>query len=141
MKCFCCPQKDASVVPWDSLSPDDQIFLRDKYPDAGQGSGVRGKGSALQSKPMLKEKRFLHDHDVCLKKMHERGGVTKTTPPPLRESRIPPTGIPYSPYSPEQWPVQWPPAPTPTPPQQGVPGYGGLKGSKTKNSLGDHFLS
>ena len=36
MKCFYCPQKDASVVLWDSLSPDDQIFLRDKYPDAGQ---------------------------------------------------------------------------------------------------------
>ena len=27
------------------------------------------------------------------------------------------------------------------PPQKGVPGYGGLQGSKTKNSLGDHFLS
>ena len=38
MKCFYCPQKDASVVPWDSLSPDDQIFLRDKYRDAGQGA-------------------------------------------------------------------------------------------------------
>ena len=38
MKCFYCPQKDASVVPWDSLSPDDQNFLRDKYPDAGQGA-------------------------------------------------------------------------------------------------------
>ena len=38
MKCFYCPQKDASVVLWDSLSPDDQIFLRDKYPDAGQGA-------------------------------------------------------------------------------------------------------
>ena len=25
MKCFYCPQKDASVVLWDSLSPDDQI--------------------------------------------------------------------------------------------------------------------
>ena len=24
MKCFYCPQKDMSVVPWDSLSPDDQ---------------------------------------------------------------------------------------------------------------------
>ena len=38
MKCFYCPQKDASLVPWDLLSPDDQIFLRDKYPDAGQGA-------------------------------------------------------------------------------------------------------
>ena len=38
MKCFYCPQKDESVVPWDSLSPDDQTFLRDKYPDAGQGA-------------------------------------------------------------------------------------------------------
>jgi hypothetical protein len=38
MKCFYCPQKDASVVPWDSLTPDDQNFLRDKYPDAGQGA-------------------------------------------------------------------------------------------------------
>ena len=38
MKCFYCPQKDASVVLWDSLSRDDQIFLRDKYPDAGQGA-------------------------------------------------------------------------------------------------------
>ena len=40
MKCFYCPQKDASVVPWDSLSPDDPIFLRDKYPDAGRGHFV-----------------------------------------------------------------------------------------------------
>ena len=38
MKCFYCPQKDTFVVPWDSLSPDDQIFLRDKYPNAGQGA-------------------------------------------------------------------------------------------------------
>ena len=38
MKCFYCPQKDASVVLWDSLSRDDQIFLRDQYPDAGQGA-------------------------------------------------------------------------------------------------------
>ena len=38
MKCFYCPQKDTSVVPWDSLYPDDQTFLRDKYPDAGQGA-------------------------------------------------------------------------------------------------------
>jgi hypothetical protein len=38
MKRFYCPQKDESVVPWDSLSPDDQNFLRDKYPDAGQGA-------------------------------------------------------------------------------------------------------
>ena len=38
MKCFYFPQKDASVVHWDSLSRDDQIFLRDKYPDAGQGA-------------------------------------------------------------------------------------------------------
>ena len=29
MKCFCCQQKDAPAVPWDSLSPEDQIFLRD----------------------------------------------------------------------------------------------------------------
>ena len=27
-----------SLVPWDSLPPADQIFLRDKYPDAGQGA-------------------------------------------------------------------------------------------------------
>ena len=27
MKCFYCPQKDASVVLWDSLSPDDQSTL------------------------------------------------------------------------------------------------------------------
>ena len=38
MKCLYCPQKDASMVPWDSLSPTDQKFLRDKYPDAGQGA-------------------------------------------------------------------------------------------------------
>ena len=38
MKCFYCPQKDEPVVPWDSLSPDDQIFLWDKYPDAGEGA-------------------------------------------------------------------------------------------------------
>ena len=36
MKCFYCPEKDASLVPCDSLSPSDQTFLRDKYPDAGQ---------------------------------------------------------------------------------------------------------
>ena len=39
-KCCYCPQKDASVGLWDSLSPDDQIFLRDKYPDAGQGGSL-----------------------------------------------------------------------------------------------------
>ena len=33
-----CPQKGVSLVPWDSLSPTDQISLRDKYPDAGQGA-------------------------------------------------------------------------------------------------------
>ena len=38
MKCFFCPQKHESVVPWDSLSPTDQAFLRDKYPDAGHGA-------------------------------------------------------------------------------------------------------
>ena len=38
MKCFYCPQKDAFAVPWDSLSPDDPIILRDKYLDAGQGA-------------------------------------------------------------------------------------------------------
>ena len=38
MKFFYCPEKDASLVPWDSLSPSDQTFLRDKYPDAGQGA-------------------------------------------------------------------------------------------------------
>ena len=38
MKCFCCPQKDVSLVPWDSLSSADQAFLRDKYPDAGEGA-------------------------------------------------------------------------------------------------------
>ena len=36
MKCFYCPQKDVSLVPWDSLSSADQTFLRDKYPDAGE---------------------------------------------------------------------------------------------------------
>ena len=34
VKCVYCPQKDEPVVPWDSLFPDDQTFLRDKYPDA-----------------------------------------------------------------------------------------------------------
>ena len=38
MKCFYCPQNDASVVHWDSLSRDDQISLQDEYPDAGQGA-------------------------------------------------------------------------------------------------------
>ena len=38
MKCFYCPQKDVSLVPSDSLSPADQTFLWDKYPDAGQGA-------------------------------------------------------------------------------------------------------
>ena len=38
MKCFYCPQKDVSLVPWDSLSSADQAFLRDKYPDAGEGA-------------------------------------------------------------------------------------------------------
>ena len=35
---FLLPTKDASVVLWDSLSRYDQIFLRDKYPDAGRGA-------------------------------------------------------------------------------------------------------
>ena len=34
-----------------------------------------------------------------------------------------------------------PPPTPPPPPEKGVPGYGGPQGSKTKNSLGDHFLS
>ena len=38
MKCVYCPEKDASLVPWDSLSHSDQTFLRDKYADAGQGA-------------------------------------------------------------------------------------------------------
>ena len=38
MKCFYCPQKDVSLVPWDLLSSADQAFLRDKYPDAGEGA-------------------------------------------------------------------------------------------------------
>ena len=38
MKCFYCPQKDTSLVPRDSLSPADQTFLPDKYPDASQGA-------------------------------------------------------------------------------------------------------
>ena len=38
MKWFYCPQKDGSLDPWDSLSPKDQTFLQDKYPDAGQGA-------------------------------------------------------------------------------------------------------
>ena len=40
MKCFYCPRKDTSLVPWDSLSLDDQTFLLDKYPDAGQGAAL-----------------------------------------------------------------------------------------------------
>ena len=38
MQCFYCPQKDVSLVPWDSLSSADQALLRDKYPDAGEGA-------------------------------------------------------------------------------------------------------
>ena len=38
MKCVYCPQKDMSLVPWDLLSSADQAFLRDKYPDAGEGA-------------------------------------------------------------------------------------------------------
>ena len=38
MKCYYCPQKGASVVPWDSLLPADQTFLRDKHPDVGEGA-------------------------------------------------------------------------------------------------------
>ena len=38
MQCFFCPQKDVSLVPWDSLSSADQALLRDKYPDAGEGA-------------------------------------------------------------------------------------------------------
>ena len=34
-----------------------------------------------------------------------------------------------------------PPDTPPHPPQKGVPGYGGVGGSKLKKSLGDHFLS
>jgi hypothetical protein len=35
---FLLPTKRLSVVRWDSLSHDGQIFLRDKNPDAGQGA-------------------------------------------------------------------------------------------------------
>ena len=38
VKCFYCPQKDVSLVPWDSLPSADQTFLPDKYPDAGEGA-------------------------------------------------------------------------------------------------------
>ena len=38
MKCFYCPQKGASVVPWYSLSPADQISLWETHPDAGEGA-------------------------------------------------------------------------------------------------------
>ena len=38
MKCFYCPQKGPSVVPWDSLSPADQTFLWDKHPESGEGA-------------------------------------------------------------------------------------------------------
>ena len=38
MKCFYCPQKDVSLVPWDSLYSAAQAFRRDKYPDAGEGA-------------------------------------------------------------------------------------------------------
>ena len=31
-------KKDATLVPWDSLSPADQNFLRDKYRNAGEGA-------------------------------------------------------------------------------------------------------
>ena len=39
MKCYYCQQNGASVVPWDSLLPAGQSFLRDKHPDAGEGAG------------------------------------------------------------------------------------------------------
>ena len=50
MKYFYCPQKDASVVLWNSLSPGDQIFLRDKYPDAGFLRRLGGGGVAMAVK-------------------------------------------------------------------------------------------
>ena len=46
---FYCQQKDASVVPWDSLYPDDQIFLQDRYADAG--------GSLYQWPLLVQEER------------------------------------------------------------------------------------
>ena len=38
VKCFYCPQKGPSVIPWDSLSPADQTFLWDKHPESGEGA-------------------------------------------------------------------------------------------------------
>ena len=49
-----------------------------------------------------------------------------------------------TPLPPTDTPTHPPKEPTPPPPQKGVPrcgGGGGVRGSKTKNSLGDHFLS
>ena len=40
MKCFYCPQKGASVVPWGSLSPADQTFF-DRHPGTGTRSTNR----------------------------------------------------------------------------------------------------
>ena len=38
VKRFYCSQKDASLVPWGSLSLSDETLLRDKYPDTSQGA-------------------------------------------------------------------------------------------------------
>ena len=64
------------------------------------------------------------------KKVARDLGPNPHTTPRIRKEVLPPPPPPDTPPTP----------PTPTPPK-GVPGYGGLKGSKTKNSLGDHFLS
>ena len=38
MKCFYCPQKGPSVVPWDSSSPADQALLRVKHPESSESA-------------------------------------------------------------------------------------------------------
>ena len=48
MNCFYCPHKDASVVPWDSLSPDDQSFLWDKYLVCLLGFGLWARSCLVQ---------------------------------------------------------------------------------------------
>ena len=58
MKCFYCPQKDVSLVPWNLLSPPDQTFLQDKYSDAERpvvtsGKKFRTVGSRIGTNDLL----------------------------------------------------------------------------------------
>ena len=49
---FLLPRERRISVPWDSLSPSDQTFLRDKYPDAGQGAHPPSRQEDAHGKPV-----------------------------------------------------------------------------------------